>query len=67
MNITKTQTNLIKKIKSRPLGQINHNNLTVDELIDAIELTDLGIVTFKTTRRENRSRRFLVIKEGGEG
>lgn len=65
MNITKSQINLIEKIKS--LGQINHRNLSVDELIDAMELTDLGIVAFKTTRRENRSRRFLVIKEGGEG
>jgi len=65
MNITESQINLIEKIKS--LGQINHRNLSVDELIDAMKLTDLGIVAFKTTRRENRSRRFLVIKEGGEG
>tara|TARA_R100001163_G_C4951210_1_gene118908 strand:- start:283 stop:480 length:198 start_codon:yes stop_codon:yes gene_type:complete len=65
MNITEAQTNLIEKIKS--LGQINHRNLSVDELIDAMKLTDLGIVAFKTTRRENKSRRFIVIKEGGEG
>ncbi len=64
---TQSQEDLIKKIKSSPKGQINHRNLSLDELIDAIKLTDLGIVTRKTTRRENRSRRFLVIKEGGEG
>ena len=65
--MTQSQEDLIKKIKSAPLGQVNHRNLSLDELIDAMKLTDLGIVAFKTTRRENRSSRFLVIKEGGEG
>lgn len=64
---TQSQEDLIKKIKSAPKGQINLRRLSSEELCDAIALDDLGIITFKKTRRENRSRRFLVIKEGGEG
>ena len=67
MNITESQINLIKKIKSAPKGQINLRRLSFEELCDAMDLDDLGVITFKTTRRMKRSRRFLVIKEGGEG
>ena len=60
-NLTQSQLYLVAKVSK--LGQINHRNLSLDELIDAMKLTDLGVVTFKTTPRGNRSKRFIVIKE----
>ncbi len=63
--ITQTQSKLLEKIRER--GQINHRKLLTIELIDAIKLNDLGLIKFKQTRRGNSSKRFLVIKEGGEG
>lgn len=61
--LTQSQQNLIKKIKS--LGQINIRKMSYQELMDANNLNDLGVIQFKITRRGNRSRSFLVIKEGG--
>ena len=63
--ITQTQGALLEKIRKR--GQVNHRKLLTMELIDAIKLNDLGLIKFKQTRRGNSSKRFLVIKEGGEG
>ena len=61
--LTQSQENLIKKIKY--LGQINIRKMCYNELMDANKLNDLGVIQFKITRRGNRSRSFLVIKEGG--
>tara|TARA_R110002020_G_scaffold263003_1_gene477415 strand:- start:368 stop:568 length:201 start_codon:yes stop_codon:yes gene_type:complete len=63
--VTKTQRALLEKIRRR--GQINHRKLLTMELIDAIELNELGLIKFKQTRKGNSSKRFIVIKEGGEG
>jgi len=65
--LTQSQENLIEKIQSQLLGQLNIMKLSLDEIMDANKLTDLGVITFKTTRRKNKSRRFIVIKEGVEG
>ena len=62
--ITQTQSALLEKIRNR--GQINHRKLLTMEFIDAIKLNALGLIKFKQTRRGNSSKRFLVIKEGGE-
>ena len=65
--LTQSQENLIEKIQSQLLGQLNIMKLSLDEIMDANKLIDLGVITFKTTRRKNKSRRFIVIKEGVEG
>ena len=60
-NLTQSQLDLVTKISE--LGQINIRKLSNDELIDSITLNSLMVIEFKKTRRGNRSKRFIVIKD----
>ena len=61
LNLEESSAELYRKIKEN--GRLSIRKLSISEIIDAMKLSDEGIIKFDRTRKGNVSRFIIIAKE----